>query len=69
VMVYNAEGYKAPYTVTIKKVDTKGNVISTENLSILPGEEYTVSASNIKVQIHVGRDSKWLRSCKYSCCH
>ena len=54
VMVYNAEGYKAPYTVTIKKVDTKGNVISTENLSILPGEEYTVSASNINFYTFTG---------------
>lgn len=44
VMVYNAEGYKAPYSVTIKKVDAKGNVIGTENQSIFPGEEYTVSA-------------------------
>lgn len=44
VMVYDAEGYKEPYTLTIKKTDTKGNVISTENQSIFPGEDYAVSA-------------------------
>lgn len=54
VMVYDADGYTAPFTLTIKKTDTKGNVISTENQSIFQGEEYAVSAPDVNFYTFTG---------------
>lgn len=54
VMVYDAENYKAPYVVTVKKTDTKGNVLSTENVNVYPGDEYSIAAPSINFYTYTG---------------
>ena len=54
VMVYDAENYEAPCVVTVKKTDTKGNVLGTETMNINPGDEYSIAAPAVNYYTYTG---------------